>query len=65
MKWMCTELYRPGGVERVVKEIVHGGAKRKEYGLDKASDEQRNEIIKKLLSDGNFAVTAKSHFPPL
>ena len=64
-KWMSTELYRPGGVERVVKELVHGGAKRKEHGLDNASSDQLNQIIKALLSDGNFEQTAKSHFPPL
>lgn len=64
-KWMSTELYRSGGVQRVVEEIVHGGAKRMDYGLDKASKEQRDYIIEKLLSDGNFEETAKSHFPPL
>ena len=64
-KWMGKELYLPGGVRRIVEELVHGGAKRKEYGLDKASKEERDQIIEKLLSDGNFEETAKSHFPPL
>ena len=64
-KWMSTELYKPGGVERIVKELVNGGAKRKEHGLDKASQMQRDEIIEKLLSGGTFEETAKSYFPPI
>ena len=64
-KRMSKELYLPGGVRRVIEELVHGGAKRMEHGLDKASKEERNLIVEKLMSDGNFEEAAKRHLPIL
>eukprot|EP00794_Sanderia_malayensis_P014976 gene14976-16519_t len=61
--WMKTELYVTGGVESVVKGIVADGAK--EYRLDETTEEQRNEIIQKLLSDGKFEEVAKQYFPAM
>eukprot|EP00794_Sanderia_malayensis_P014979 gene14979-16522_t len=59
--WMKTELYVTGGVESVVKGIVADGAK--EYRLDETTEEQRNEIIQRLLSNGKFQEIAKKYFP--
>eukprot|EP00794_Sanderia_malayensis_P014981 gene14981-16526_t len=61
--WMKTELYVTGGVESVVKGIVADGAK--EYRLDETTEEQRNEIIQRLLSDGKFEEIAKQYFPAI
>ena len=63
--WMRTELYKEGGVERVVNALVNGGAQCKEHGLEKATQEQRDEIINRLLSDSTFEETAKSYFLPM
>ncbi len=63
-KWMASELYANGGVGRIIHELVNGGAKRKQYGLEKASKQQLDEIVKKLASESLFERTAKQNFPP-
>lgn len=61
--WMCTALYAENGVKNVVKSIVHEAAKQGHYDLDKATDEQRNDVINRLVTLGAFERLAKEGFP--
>ena len=61
--WMGTQLYAENGVESVINVLVKESAKQGHHDLDKASDEQINEVIDKLLSSGDFEQMAKSAFP--
>lgn len=63
--WMGVSLYADNGVESVVKAIVVESAKLGHHGLEKATEDQIDEVIFKLLSSDDFERLAKSTFPQM
>ena len=61
--WMKTNLSSKGrGASYLITHLVRGGVERKEHGLENSTEQQRNRIIEKLVSDGQWKKKAMANF---
>ena len=64
--WMKSELYLPGGPDRIINELVNGGRTRKEHGLDLLSPHQLEEVRRRFfVAKGEWEAVARKNFPKM